>query len=397
MRLVLWLAVFGAAAVLVQVPLELALRDGLTLAVLWTAGLLALRTTRAFVWTRYGLTFLDAALIAGAVATLRGPLAPLLPDTGFAPALEGVVRTYVPAMLVFLALSGALRIDPRPAALAGVLSIAVYIYYAVRFEIPATEWGVLPLIVLSAALAVTMARVVRYVSLRALEHEALADYIPEGASRELTMTGTLERTGRVEEVTLLLCDIRGFTRLSESLSPSETVTMVNAYLDAVCPPIASAGGVIDKFMGDGVLAFFEGGGNASRAVNAARRVLDAAARLDLGGAPVRIGIALHSGPVLVGTVGPRTRREYTIISDAVNTVTRLEELNKAYGSLVVASSATIGAVDESEREGFEGPLEVAIRGRGAGISVYVLGASTPLGDEQDLGDRLRRFVGGEDD
>jgi class 3 adenylate cyclase len=202
---------------------------------------------------------------------------------------------------------------------------------------------------------------------------------------------SLEATGRIEDLTLLQCDIRGFTKLSERMSPIETVEFVNAYLDAVCPAITSSGGVIDKFMGDGVLAFFEGGGNASRAVRAARLVLDAVERAS--GGQVRVGVALHSGQVLVGTIGPRTRREYTIISDAVNTLTRLEELNKTYGSQIVASDATMARVAEDERAGFDGPVNVAVRGRDAGVAVYVYGAAVPLGDDRDLGDRLRRFVG----
>jgi adenylate cyclase len=189
-------------------------------------------------------------------------------------------------------------------------------------------------------------------------------------------TQVLERTGRLEEVTLLLCDIRGFTRMSEHLEPAETVKLVNAYLDVVCPQISDSGGVIDKFMGDGVLAFFEGGGHASRALGAARRILSAIERAHLPTPQrVRIGIALHTGSVLVGTVGPRTRREYTMIGDAVNTVARLEELNKTYGSTVVASARTIAEVSPGERAGFEGPLEVALRGREAPVAVHVLGRS----------------------
>ncbi len=203
----------------------------------------------------------------------------------------------------------------------------------------------------------------------------------------------LERAGRVEDLTLLLCDIRGFTRLVEHMSPADTVAFVNSYLDVVCPQIIDAGGVIDKFMGDGVLAFFEGGGNASRAVSAARHILDVVERRPVGATTVRVGVALHSGQVLVGTVGPRTRREYTIISDAVNTLSRLEELNKTYGSTIVASDATIARLAETERKGFDGPVEVAVRGREAGIAVHVFGAAMPLGDDRDLGDRLRRFVG----
>lgn len=186
-------------------------------------------------------------------------------------------------------------------------------------------------------------------------------------------SAALERPGRVEDVTLLLCDIRGFTRLSERLSPADTVTFVNTYLDAVCPPISNSGGVIDKFMGDGVLAFFEGGGHASRALNAARLAVGAVERARFATSePVRVGIALHSGLVLVGTVGPRTRREYTIISDAVNIVSRLEELNKTYGSTIIASATTIAHVSPVERAGFEGPIDVALRGRDAGIAVHVI-------------------------
>jgi len=206
----------------------------------------------------------------------------------------------------------------------------------------------------------------------------------------------LERAGRLENVTLLLCDIRGFTRVVEHLSPAETVQFVNAYLDAVCPTISGAGGVIDKFMGDGVLAFFEGGGHASRAVYAARLVLEAVERAPLPvPEKIRIGIALHTGDVLVGSIGPRTRREYTVISDAVNTLARLEEMNKTYGSSMIASAGTVAGLGDAERAGFDGPVEVSVRGREAGVAVYVYGAASPLGDDGQLGDRLRRFVGRE--
>ncbi len=191
----------------------------------------------------------------------------------------------------------------------------------------------------------------------------------------------LERQARLAQVTLLLCDIRGFTRISERMSPAETVAFVNGYLDVVCPAIVDAGGVIDKFMGDGVLAFLEGGGHAARALDAARRILRAVGRAALlPGETVRVGIALHTGQVLVGAVGPRKRREHTIISDAVNTVSRLEELNKTYDSVVVASEATMAALDAGARAGFEGPLTVSLRGREAPIAVYVLRADPQLGD-----------------
>lgn len=219
-----------------------------------------------------------------------------------------------------------------------------------------------------AVVAGIMARVLRRCG---RSRPAVDDGVAEPV--ESSLPRSLERAGRVEEVTLLLSDIRGFTRLSERLSPADTVALVNAYLDAVCPPVLGSGGVIDKFMGDGVLAFFEGGGHASRALAAARHILASIDRARFpGGEKVSVGIALHSGDVLVGTVGPRTRREYTIISDAVNTVSRLEELNKVYASTVVASAQTMAEVGEADRAGFEGPLDVTLRGREAPVAVHVL-------------------------
>lgn len=367
----------------------------------WLLALRGLRSERAFTPVRYLLVLFDVWLVIDAIVVVRiEPLRELAERqaVNVAALPTEFFTSLVPPLLVFIALSSAFRLDVRAALMTALLSLASYLYFVAEYDVPGDVALPIGLLVAFAGiLGTNAARAARYLLLKSQEAAVLETYVPEVLSRDLRSEGVLERTGRVEHVTLLLCDIRGFTRLSERLSPADTVTMVNAYLDAVCPPIAGAGGVVDKFMGDGVLAFFEGGGNASRAVNAARQVLAAVRRIELGGSAVRVGIALHSGQVLVGTVGPRTRREYTIISDAVNTVSRLEELNKVYGSSVVASAATVGELDEPERAGFEGPLEVAIRGRGATVSVYVLGASVPLGDQEDLDERLRTFVGRDED
>lgn len=361
-------------------------------ALVWILGLLGLRARRTFTFARFALVAFDAWIVLGAVLVTYGPLGAVAnlfaARVGRLPAPEDLA-SYVPPMLVYLALTGALRLEPRIAALSGGLAMLGAALYTTSMGLdPGSALLLVGLVLLSAIVATNASRVLRYVVLKAREEAILQSYVPESLSRDLAEHGALERGGRVEDVTLLVCDIRGFTKLSERLSPAETVTFVNTYLEAVCPPIASSGGVIDKFMGDGVLAFFEGGGNASRALGAARRVAEAAAAIQ-----VRIGVALHSGQVLVGTVGPRTRREYTIISDAVNTLTRLEELNKTYGSTIVASDTTMARVAEAERGGFDGPVNVAVRGRESGLAVWVHGAAVPLGDERDLGDRLRRFVG----
>jgi class 3 adenylate cyclase len=366
-------------------------------AVIWLLGLLGLRTGRAFTPARYALVLADAWVAIGAVLVAFGPLGTIATVVssriGRLPT-AAELGAYVPPMLVYLALTGALRLDPRVAALNGGLAVVSAALYATALGVSGGDaFLVIGMVVLSAVVATNASRILRYMVLKAREEAILQSYVPESLSRDLAAHGALERDGRVEDVTLLVCDIRGFTKLSERLSPHETVALVNEYLDAACPPITAGGGVIDKFMGDGVLAFFEGGGNASRAVGAARRIVDAVEQRQLASGQLRVGVALHSGQVLVGTVGPRTRREYTIISDAVNTLTRLEEMNKTFGSRIVASDATMARVADAERAGFDGPVNVAVRGRESGVTVWVFGAAVPLSDDRDLGDRLRRFVG----
>ncbi len=373
--LILALGAIGFASFF-GVPLAGVATGASLLTTVWTLAWLGLRS-RHYRWLRFVLIAIDPWIWLANVALTRGAL----------PAWTDVVRTtfgvdptqfdtsaVAPPLLVFVALSGALRLDPRVAGVGTLSSVAAYFAYLRLVPLPSGIALFIGILIGAAGIVgANGARVIRYAMLKVREESILEAYVPESLPRDLASHGGLERAGRVEDVTLLLCDVRGFTQLSERLSPPETVTFVNAYLDAVCPPIASSGGVIDKFMGDGVLAFFEGGGNPSRALGAARQILGAIERAPLAsGGPVRVGIALHSGEVLVGTIGPRTRREYTIISDAVNTVARLEELNKTYGSVIVASATTIAHVSEAERRGFEGPIEVTLRGRGAGISVHVL-------------------------
>lgn len=138
-------------------------------------------------------------------------------------------------------------------------------------------------------------------------------------------------------------------------------------------------------MGDGVLAFFEGGGHAGRGLQAARGVIAAAGRVKgPTGEGIRVGAAVHSGVVLVGTIGPRSRREYTIISDTVNTLSRLEELNKKFESVICTSDRTFFEVSAEQRTGFVGPETVPIRGRAEPVVVYYYKAPATQAEAEKL-------------
>ncbi len=183
--------------------------------------------------------------------------------------------------------------------------------------------------------------------------ELLRRYLPPEAV-DRVMQGdpdsALAPGGRLVTVTLLSADLRGFTTMSESLAPTEIMAQLNAYHAAMIRVIDRYGGSIDKFIGDGTLVVFGLTGSAAAAAHAAvecsAAMLEALAlhnqeRAESGLPELAMGIAVHTGPVIAGNLGVRGRRlEFTVIGDAVNTVSRLEGHTKTAGSPVVISSET---------------------------------------------------------
>ncbi len=202
-------------------------------------------------------------------------------------------------------------------------------------------------------------------------------YVPRQLVRELLAQGTEARLGgEVRELTVFFSDIAGFTGISEKMSPRELVDQLGVYLEMVTAHLEAETGTVDKFMGDGVLAFFNAPQavadhvvRACRTACAIQRALDATVPAE--GRPVlRTRIGLHTGEVLVGNIGTPERFAYTIIGDAVNLASRLEALNKAYGTHVMASEATWSrATADFEWRRLD---RVAVYGRAAGTLVFEL-------------------------
>lgn len=217
-------------------------------------------------------------------------------------------------------------------------------------------------------------------ALRAREEEVLERYVPQTLTQELARTGEPDGDGRLEEVTVLVADIRDFTHLSEHLTPAAAVALLNDYFGVVVAPLAAEGAVLDGYVGDGLLAFFEGTDRSIRALRAAAGMRGALARFNAGrdsALPLRIGIAIHAGEVLVGTIGAPIRREYTIIGDAVNVTERLEKSNKELDSVLVVSAAALTGESDRAGLGFHGPKLVEVRGRDHPIVVYYVPSDAP--------------------
>lgn len=151
--------------------------------------------------------------------------------------------------------------------------------------------------------------------------------------------------GEVRVQTVLFADLENFTTTAERLSPEDLVRLLNEYLGAAADEIASLNGIVDKFIGDAVVAFWGPPlteDHAARACRAALRIIDLASAMAptcaaLGCEPLRARVGVATGPVLVGNIGSKSKFNYTVMGDVVNLGSRLEGLNKVYGTQALAT------------------------------------------------------------
>ncbi len=204
------------------------------------------------------------------------------------------------------------------------------------------------------------------------------EYVSEEVKTKL-LASPLAEAGERKRVVILFSDVRGFTELSERAEPEAMVRRLNEYFDAMVEAIAIEGGVVDKFVGDAVMAVF-GGVVALDAPEAAalRAAIGMRARLVTlrerwrgeAIAPFDTGIGLHAGEVLQGAIGARHRKDYTVIGDAVNTASRLEGLTKELGYPILLSDEVLAALPPDLRERCEPLGERSVKGRARAITVY---------------------------
>ncbi|MFT7520358.1 MAG: signal transduction histidine kinase/class 3 adenylate cyclase/ActR, partial [Kiritimatiellia bacterium] len=150
------------------------------------------------------------------------------------------------------------------------------------------------------------------------------------------------------EMTVLYSDIRGFNGLSKGMTPTESFDFINAYLGLMEPVVSACGGFIDKYLGDGIMALFDRPSDAVKAGVMMHRTLDGfnTQRKASGQAPVRVGVGVHTGMLMLGTVGGELRMDTTVISDAVALAYRVEDTTKRFGTGLIITSSTFAELDE---------------------------------------------------
>lgn len=197
---------------------------------------------------------------------------------------------------------------------------------------------------------------------------------PNIMNKLLNGNETSLKQGEEYEIAILICDLRKFTTYAENTPPEEVIFFLNAYFAKIADVVAEHNGIINKFMGDAILAVFgiDGGKNyVEQAVDAAWDILMHSSSATMrDGTKFDIGIGVHKGRAAAGTIGSAERFEYTFIGDAVNTASRLDGLSKRLNYKIIISGDVHGCLKRDAQDRFTDLGQQSIRGRSQPIHVF---------------------------
>jgi adenylate cyclase len=205
----------------------------------------------------------------------------------------------------------------------------------------------------------------------------MARYMSKDVAEQLLHSDSDELGGKIQEVSILFADLRGFTSFAESQDARETVALLNRYFTEMVDVIMAFGGTLDKYIGDAIMALFgapfTAPTDAMRAVAAANEMVRALARFNAaraaeGDGPLQVGIGISTGDVVLGNIGSAKRMEYTVIGDSVNLASRVESATKHYGTPILFSEFTRQRLDD---DGLIREIDlVRVKGRDRAVRLY---------------------------
>ena len=347
-------------------------------------------------WLRYVSIVIDMSLLLGMIWSFHLQYAQ--PPSFY---LKAPTVLYI---FIFIALR-TLNFDARKVVTAGVVAVIgwiVLVLYVITVDprdsmithdyvhyltsnsilIGAEIDKVISILVVTGILALAIKRnlgLLTYAIREDVSNQDLARFVPSEVA-SLTKTsdeGVHLGFGEPREATILFLDIEGFTTLSERLDPQQLVRTLNRFYAAVAEPLTRHDGVIVQFQGDAILATFNAPRlNPDHAANAVRAALEIQALLKTrtfgNGLALRARIGINTGVVIHGLIGTPDRLGYTVIGDEVNIASRLEALNKDYGSSIIVSGETRNRAGP-EKFAFALLDETMVRGRTTSTRIYKVG------------------------
>jgi predicted ATPase/class 3 adenylate cyclase/tRNA A-37 threonylcarbamoyl transferase component Bud32 len=240
--------------------------------------------------------------------------------------------------------------------------------------------------VLSSQAAIALENARLYEDLR-VTADAQARFVPKQFLESLSRPSIVDvRLGDHvrKSMTVLFSDIRGFTPLVEHMRPEEHIGFINEYLRHMEPPILRAGGFVDSYIGDAIMALFDGAsGGADEALEGAVGMARGLAALNeerrtAGATPLRVGIGLHTGPLTLGTIGGPERMKCGVIGETVNLASRLEALTKTYDSTLLVSDHLVASLKRNDVPAMRVVDRVRMRGSAIPVTVHeVIDAELP--------------------
>lgn len=224
-------------------------------------------------------------------------------------------------------------------------------------------------------------QMVRGLKERTRIQETFGRHVGEAAAREILAQGS-GQTGNQKNITVMFVDLRNFTALSSELPPGEVVAILNLFLTEMVEIVEHHGGMVNKFLGDGFMALFGAIGTETThpdcALAAGQKIVAAMTRIndlfrsndrdEVSNVQLAIGVGIHTGPAIVGSIGSSKRLEYTAIGDTVNVASRIESLTKSLGVPLLFSSSTHDQLEDAVPSREFPPQQV--KGKPDPVSVY---------------------------
>jgi adenylate cyclase len=293
-------------------------------------------------------------------------------------------------------------VTPVRATVFGLFSLIAYVFLAFYFFAYHRVWIVV--VIPTATLITTYGAIISYrfffeeKEKRKVQNVFQQYMAPSLINQLLENPEQVHLGGEEKELSVMFADIRGFTSISEGLSPTQLVELLGDYLSEMTDTIFKNWGTLDKYIGDAILAFwgapYPQPDHAERACRTALQMLDALKKMQTvwaaqGRPHIDIGMGMNSGPVLVGNMGSRLRFNYTVMGDNVNLASRLEGLNKAFSTRLIISESTY---EQVQRKFVARELDfIRVKGKKKPVRIHELLGPIEASDQyRDLVERFGR-------